>query len=70
MYLELMQNTNNHASLKVFGEKHWWLSVNYDKDNNKVKFSFVDFGMGIFKSLENKNSKSKIYGIIGKLKNN
>lgn len=69
VFLELMQNTNNHASFGHFGEKHWWLSVNYDKINNITRFSFVDFGVGIFKSLENKNTGSKFYGIIEKVKN-
>ena len=69
MFLELMQNTNNHASFDNLGEKHWWLSVDYDKENNKAKFSFIDFGVGIFKSLENKNSGSKFYRIIEKVKN-
>lgn len=54
--LELMQNTNNHASNKE-GEVHWWLSVNHDKNNNLVDFYFVDYGQGILKSLENKTSK-------------
>ena len=54
--LELMQNTNNHASNKE-GEVHWWLSVNHDKHNNTVDFYFVDYGQGILKSLENKTSK-------------
>ncbi len=69
VFLELMQNTNNHASFDNLGEKHWWLSVDYDKENNKAKFSFIDFGVGIFKSLENKNSGSKFYRIIEKVKN-
>lgn len=54
--LELMQNTNNHASNRS-GEVHWWLSVNHDKTNNVVDFYFVDYGQGILKSLENKTSK-------------
>lgn len=74
--VELMQNTNNHASIEKQGEKHWWLSVNHDKTQHKVSFSFVDFGVGVFKSLDNKGPKSKFHEwtkkIFGKLeyKNN
>jgi hypothetical protein len=52
--LELMLNTNNHASLHGQGEKHWWLTVNHVPEQNKVLFSFVDFGVGIFRSLDHK----------------
>lgn len=69
VFLELMQNTNNHASFNKFGEKHWWLSVDYDKETNTSHIAFIDFGVGIFKSLENKNNGSKFYGVIEKLKN-
>lgn len=54
--LELMHNTNNHASNKE-GEVHWWLSVNHNKINNYVDFYFVDYGQGILKSLKNKTNK-------------
>lgn len=59
--LELMQNSNNHANLNEKGVEHWWLSVNNDKDNNKVSFIFVDYGIGIFESLNKKSTKSKWY---------
>lgn len=59
--LELMQNTNNHAEIGKEGEKHWWLSVNHMKKDKKACFAFVDFGVGIFKSLENKPENSKWY---------
>ena len=57
--LELMQNTNNHAGRNEKGSMHWWLSVNHDKKNNKVKFVFVDYGIGIFESLKSKPEESK-----------
>jgi hypothetical protein len=65
--LELMQNTNNHASFEKEGDKHWWLSVNHDKLNNKVSFSFVDYGVGVFRSLANKQEGSKFYNAIEKM---
>lgn len=60
--LELMQNTNNHAEIGKEGEKHWWLAVNHYQNENKVCFAFVDFGVGIFKSLENKQEGNKWHG--------
>jgi hypothetical protein len=66
--LELMQNTNNHASIIQKGEKHWWLSVNHDKLNKKVSFIFVDYGIGIFESLKNKPEDNKWHGWFDKLK--
>ncbi|ESU18407.1 hypothetical protein FCR2A7T_29890 [Flavobacterium cauense R2A-7] len=57
--LELMHNTNNHAVLNRKGEKHWWLSVNHDKENKKVSFIFLDYGIGIFESLKNKPEEGK-----------
>lgn len=57
--IELMQNSFNHAEPAKEGEKHWWLSVNIDKNNNKASFSFVDYGVGIFESLHAKDSSSK-----------
>lgn len=59
--LELMQNSNNHAKLKDRGVNHWWLSVNHNKDKNTVSFIFVDYGIGIFKSL-NSERTGKWYG--------
>lgn len=57
--VELMHNTFDHASLQK-GEKHWWLSVEHDKKEKCVTFSFIDFGMGIYNSLENKNSNDPL----------
>ncbi len=57
--IELMQNTNNHAEIGKPGEKHWWLSVNHTSGERKVRFAFVDLGVGIFESLAHKPSDSK-----------
>ena len=61
LLVELMHNTNNHASFTSSGKKHWFLSIQHIKEENKVCFSFIDFGVGIFKSLNNKGKKSKWY---------
>ncbi len=66
--LELMQNTNNHADLVEKGAKHWWLSVNHNKEDKKVSFYFVDYGVGIFESLKSKPAKNKWFGWFDKLK--
>lgn len=59
--IELMQNTNNHATIGKTGDKHWWLSVYPVKEEKKVCFSFVDFGVGVFTNLASKNEDSKFY---------
>lgn len=66
--IELMLNTNNHASFGKEGDKHWWLSVNHRKKENIVTFSFVDYGVGIFKSLENKQDGNKFYKVVDKMR--
>ncbi len=53
--VELMHNTNNHASIEKEGDRHWWVSVKHVEGENRVAFSFVDYGVGIFYNLRNKN---------------
>lgn len=60
VFIELMQNTNNHASLIQKGEHHWWVSVSYDNNENKACFSFIDYGVGIIKSIQT-DPKSKFF---------
>ena len=60
IFLELMQNTNNHASRKQ-GEKHWWLHISKAENPKRLCFSFIDYGMGIFESLATKDVTSKFY---------
>jgi len=64
--LELMHNTFDHADRQK-GEKHWWLSVEQDKKNQKVTFAFIDFGVGIFRSLRNKKSNEPLFGALENL---
>lgn len=66
--IELMQNTHAHANNDATGTENWWLSVNYDTENNKECFSFVDYGIGVFTSLENKRAGSKFFGMIDVLR--
>ena len=66
--VELMQNTHAHANRDIKGAEDWWLSVNYDANTNKECFSFVDYGIGVFSSLENKKPGTIFFGILDKLK--
>lgn len=66
-FIELMQNTNNHASLEKEGDKHWWLSVKKIPNENRVAFSFVDYGVGVFHNLKNKRLDNKFYGVLERL---
>ncbi|WP_417377285.1 hypothetical protein [Gimesia maris] len=52
--IELMHNTNNHASIEKLGDRHWWVSVKHIEVENRVAFSFVDYGVGIFYNLRHK----------------
>ena len=49
--VECMSNTNSHADLKVRGKCNWWLYV-YNNPNKRItSYSFLDLGVGIFKSI-------------------
>lgn len=49
--IELMANTNNHADLHDRGSFPWWISIYNEPELKKIKFVFIDLGMGIFKSI-------------------
>ncbi|MHA4737780.1 hypothetical protein [Dyadobacter sp. MSC1_007] len=57
--IELMHNTNNHANLLQERHQHFWISVNHMPEENKVSFTFLDFGVGVFTSLNNKPVDNK-----------
>lgn len=50
-FIELMQNTNNHADIKTEGVHHWWTTAYYIPSLNKACFAFIDYGVGILESL-------------------
>lgn len=66
VYLELMQNTNNHASLYREKVHHWYTTVKYDPQKNKAYFSFIDYGVGIIESI-NKNEKGKFWSSLERI---
>jgi hypothetical protein len=49
--IELMANTNNHASQSDTPTYSWWLFAYPYENEKKVKFIFLDLGVGIFESL-------------------
>lgn len=68
VYIELMQNTNNHASLRGPNEHHWYTTVTYNREKNKAYFSFIDYGVGIIQSI-NKNEKGKFWNALSRIIN-
>jgi len=51
IFIELMSNTHHHANLSQYGSSRWWLYVFADENTKKVSLSFLDLGVGIFKSM-------------------
>lgn len=66
-FLELMQNTNNHADSNESGVHHWWSTASYDQEHNKACFSFIDYGIGIAQSI-NYDERSKFHQFLGYIK--
>jgi hypothetical protein len=65
--IELMQNTLNHAAPKGEGDRHWWVSVYHHAGRERVTFSFVDYGVGVFASLARKAKGHPLYGVLDSL---
>lgn len=66
--MELMQNTHSHAIIGQEGVENWWISKNYDESNNTESFSFVDYGVGVFNSLEHKRPGTKFFGALDRIR--
>lgn len=47
---EAMLNTLNHAAKDGASNEPWWASVYYDSNRDRACFTFLDQGVGIFKS--------------------
>lgn len=62
VFLELMQNTFDHASPEGDPNTHWWASFHYDKPGRRVRFVFVDLGIGVFGSLDQKTEGNRWHG--------
>ncbi len=48
--VECMSNTNSHADLQGEGTCFWWLYVYNDPNRRVTTYTFLDLGVGIFKS--------------------
>lgn len=66
--MELMQNTHSHAIIGKEGVENWWISKNYDEYSNTECFSFVDYGVGVFNSLEKKQPGTKFFGSLDRIR--
>lgn len=53
--VECMANTNNHADIKRRGVYDWWLFVYNDPNEPRTVFTFLDLGVGVFRSLPVQN---------------
>lgn len=58
MLIECMANTRNHA-YQIDGKpiRKWWLVAQYDAQKQKMRFSFLDLGVGIPKTVRKKFSE-------------
>lgn len=64
-FIELMANTIEHAD-EIEGKQKWWVTATKDNDNEKVTFSFLDYGRGIINTLTSANQK-RHRGIVERL---
>lgn len=64
-FIELMANTIEHAD-EIEGKQKWWVTATKDKENEKVTFSFLDYGRGIINTLTSANQK-RHRGIVDRL---
>jgi hypothetical protein len=63
--IESMSNTHNHAAPKRPGDpESWWATVFADAARKRVCFTFVDTGVGIFRSVKLSKVR-KIYKLLG-----
>lgn len=62
--IECMANTNNHASLQKRGEYDWWIYVYNNTEIGTTQYTFLDIGVGVFKSLPVKNYISKLESLV------
>jgi hypothetical protein len=50
--IESMSNTHNHAAKAYTGIQTWWATVYADHQSGRVCYTFLDTGVGIFRSLK------------------
>lgn len=67
--IECMANTNNHAAKRKKGKYNWWVFEYNDPKTKITSFTFLDFGVGIFKSLSVQTFLRGLTNIAGLSKN-
>lgn len=63
--IECMANTHNHANLNKQGECRWWLYVYNNPVTSSTSYTFIDLGVGIFKSAHTRNYVTKLLKVTG-----
>lgn len=63
--IECMANTRDHASIGLSSHEPWWLAVYHDPVQNKVHFTFLDNGVGVFKSTKMKGFIKSLGAFVG-----
>jgi hypothetical protein len=63
--IECMSNTNSHADLTKEGSCYWWLFVHNDPHGKVSAYTFLDLGVGIFKSTTVKGYVTNVKKIVG-----
>lgn len=63
--IECMANTHNHADLSKQGECRWWLYVYNNPKTKTTSYTFIDLGVGIFRSTHTRNYVTKLLKITG-----
>lgn len=61
---ECMANTHNHAALTKQGECRWWMYAYNNPTTGSTSYTFIDLGVGIFKSAHIEKYK-KLFNFIG-----
>lgn len=50
--IESMSNTHNHAAREYAGNQTWWATVYADHISGRACYTFLDIGVGIFRSMK------------------
>ena len=63
--IECMANTRDHASDVAKQHEAWWTSVYFDEERGVACFSFLDNGVGVFKSRKIMSLMDKLVRVFG-----
>lgn len=68
-FIECMANTRDHAAEHPEEPELWWTTVFVDETAQKAGFSFIDMGVGIFRSRKMRSLAVSIKRLLGLQKN-